>query len=282
MTWLTLALIGILSVSVANLFQKLAMKKEESDPVISTIAFQFITAIFAFIFSGIEGFKLPPVSLIFPNFLISTVFYGFGTLLIFKAIKEIEASEMAILVGASSIATIATAFLFLGERLSLLQFLGVLLILSSVVIAEFKRNSFKLNKGAVYALLGNVLYGLAVTNDTFILKSYDAISYTAIMLLLPGLLISIIYPLKFMSLIKNLKSHLSLNLGIFSFLYGIQAVTYYLALQTGALASQISIIFKSEIILTIILATIFLKERKNLIIKIIAAILVTVGVIFLI
>jgi len=61
----------------------------------------------------------------------------------------------------------------------------------------------------------------------------------------------------------------------------VQAVTYYLALESGAMASQMAILFKTEIILTIILAAVFLHERSHLLRKFVATVLVLVGAYFL-
>lgn len=281
MNWPIFASISIVSISIANIFQKKAMKDEKSDPIISSIVFQFLLTIFTGVFALIKYFKIPSVDIVFPYFVISTFLYAFGTLLSFKAIKMIEASEMTILTGFGAIATVISAFLFLNERLSLYQMLGVVLVLLSIFIVEFKRKEFKIGIGALYAVLATILYGLAVTNDANILKSYDAISYTPIMSFLPGLVLCLIYPNKTTQLIKDLKHHISTNLGIYSFLYGIQAVTYYLALEKGAFASQMGVISKTQIIATVILASIYLKERENILKKVIAAILTTIGVILI-
>ena len=68
---------------------------------------------------------------------------------------------------------------------------------------------------------------------------------------------------------------------ILAFFYSIQAVSYYLAYQKGAPISTLSTITKSAIVLTVILAAIFLKERTNLAIKGLAALMVTIGAILL-
>lgn len=65
-----------------------------------------------------------------------------------------------------------------------------------------------------------------------------------------------------------------------SFFTAGQAIAYYFALAKGP-ASQIAPIGQSQVILTIILAAIILKEKDNLLRKILAGILVTIGVILL-
>lgn len=276
MNWYIFASISIASISIANLFQRIAMKKKDSDPIVSSIVFQFLVTFVTVIFALFKGFKLPELSQ-WPYFLIASIFYAYGTLFIFKAIKTIEASELSIVAGIGSFATIISAFIFLDERLRLIQLLGVALTITAIILINKVRRGIKIDKGLLFALIGNSLYGLAVTVDTFILKGYDAVSYTPIISFIPGVILCLIYFPKIKRIAKNLKQSFDVNLGIYSTLYGIQAVTYFLAIENGALASQISSIFKIEIVLTVILAAIFLNERKNLIIKIVGLILAIGG-----
>lgn len=71
------------------------------------------------------------------------------------------------------------------------------------------------------------------------------------------------------------------NMFWYTFFYACQAVTYYLAIELGANVSQISPILRSEVILTMILAVVFLNERDNLLRKTAAAILAISGVILI-
>ena len=72
-----------------------------------------------------------------------------------------------------------------------------------------------------------------------------------------------------------------MNFSAMLIIYAVQAITYYEAIGHGANASQVAPIIKSEIVLTVFLATIILKETDNLSRKIVSAILVTIGVFLL-
>lgn len=278
--WIAYALIAIGSISIANLFQKLSMKKEDSDPVIAAIVFSILLGIFSGTFALLVGFHLPNKNIL-PFFVISTAFYAFGTIAFFKAMKAAEASVVIITTGFGAIVSILSAYIFLGERLSNNQLLGSAIILLAVALVSGKKQKeFKLNKGVLYSLIGTSLYALAVTNDTHIILNYEAISYTPIMSFLPVLLLIAIYPQKIKPSILAL-TKFEKNIYLYSFLYSIQAVSYYLALQHGAMASRMGILFKAQIILSVLLAIIFLKERKNLGKKFLAAILVTIGILLL-
>ncbi|MDP2860240.1 MAG: DMT family transporter [bacterium] len=278
MNWFIFAIIGILSISIANIIQRAMMREPESDPLGSSIIFQFIVAFITGVFALFKGFVPPPFAEFPFNFVFSAVFYALGTLALFNAAKKIGASEITILSACGAIVTIVAAVFFLGESFSIKQVLGTALILASVILVQSKLKISK-NLGSLYAILGTSCYALAIVSDTYILRGYDAVSYTPIISFLPGVVLLLAKP----SVVGRLKSFINVkylrNMLLYGFLYGIQAVAYYLALSAGANASQMAPIFKSTIILTVILAALFLKEKEKIGIKLFSALLVTAGVI---
>lgn len=276
MSWLPLAFISVVSASFSSLFQKIAMKDQKSDPVVSAIAFQFILGFIVSIFALAKGFQLPDSSLI-PYFLASSVLYGVGTVCFFKAIKIIEASEMTILGGSGVIVTILASMIFLGDKLSPMQLFGTGLILSAVVLISWEKKSLKVNNGTWLALAGTSSYGLAVVFDMFIIRSYSAVWFLPIGSFGPGILMTLWYFRRIKSIVGYVRQ-INKNLVIYSVLYAVQAVAFYVALENGALVGQISSISRASIVLTVILAAVVLRETKHVGKKIVGAVLTTIGV----
>ncbi len=279
MHWLIFAGISVLAYSGATLFQRLAMKEESSDPVTSSIIFQFLLGIGSTAIALIWGFKMPP-SHLWPNLLAAGALYASGSVLFFRSIKMIEASELAILGGFGTLVTIIVAFFFLSERLTGIQWIGAVLILIAIVLVKFERRNFRYNKGVLYALLGTSCYGLAIVFDGYNLKFYDAISYLPVMSFIPGVLLLLAFPRHVPKIISQVRT-ININLVIYSLLYVISAETFYLPIQQGTLVSQMSSVGRVSIILTVILAMIFLKERSHLGKKLIGAILATLGIVLI-
>ena len=277
MNWLFFALLSVFAGSVSNLYQKIAMREEKSDAVASAAAFQILTGLAYFVYALVRGFHFPDVSLA-PYFLISMILYAAGTVFFFRAIKLIEASEMTILNGVGSLVTILASFIFLHESLSLMQIVGALLILLAVIVINFSKKGIVINKGMWFAVAGTCSYGLAVISDTHIIRSFEAASFIPIGALGTALVLMLWYYKKIPLVIKTVKSA-EKNLVIFCMLYAISAIAFYHALQLGALVGQVSTIFRASIIVTVILSSIFLNERKHLVKKILGAILTTIGVI---
>lgn len=276
MHWLIFGALNVIGFSVAAIFQRLTMKKEGSNPIVSTIIFELLLAIVTGIVALFVGFTLPPPH-IWIELCVIGALYGYGGLFFFKAIKTIEASEMSILGSAGTLVTVILSYVFLNERLNGSQLGGVLLILASVVVINYNRHTFRLSTGAWYALLGSACFGTAVIVDTFILKTYPAISYMPVGSLLISIILLVSFPRSFGKVIHNVRK-IDMHLIIYSVLYAFAALMFYLPLQFGTYVSQLSAIGRVSIILTVILSAIFLKERSHIGKKIIGAILTTIGI----
>lgn len=236
-------------------------------------------AAITFVFALFTGFNIPSAHLL-PFFLISAVLYAFGTLFFFRAAKELEASELSILAGSGALVTIAASYVFLGERFTGTQLLGVLLILLAVVVVNIRREKIVLRKGLWMGLLGNACYALAVVSDGLILRNFDTFSFLPFMNILPATILLITFPRKIPTLIRDIR-HIDRNLLAYSTVYVLAAETFYYPLKIGALVSQMSTILKATTITTVLLAMIFLKEKSHPWKKLIGAILTTAGILLI-
>ena len=240
------------------------MREEDSDSVFYTIAFELLCAILIGVFAFAHGFVLPPITKIPLNFLVMAVLYGLGTVFIFKATQLIEASEAALIASLTSLVAVISAVALLGESFGLLKIAGTLLILAgALLVVEFKRG-FIWNKGVVYALGMVVCYGLAITNDAYILHfTSDVASYSAISFLFVATFLVIISLRSFGKARDFLRISKLSKMAILAGSYSISSVTFYSALQNGAGASQMGPINQSFVIVTVLLAAIFLRERTS-------------------
>ena len=258
------------------------MKDDESDPHVYSIIFQLLGAAVVMPFTAINGFNLPPIADYPLNFLMMGVLYGSGTLFLFNALKNIEASEVTIVSSIRPVVTIISAVTLLNEQFSPTKGLGTLLILSAVFLVSGKIGNFKFNEGFFYAIGMAVCYGLAITNDKFLIgKITDVLSYLVIGNLLPGIFLTAINPKALLKVNQFLRLDRVVKMFLFTIIYATAALLFYLAIKNGALASQITPIHQATVIFTVALAFIFLKERDQIFKKVLASFLVIFGVILL-
>lgn len=278
--WHYFAIATVLFGSLSNIVIRVIMKKEESDPILFTIVFQFILSIIVFIYALFRGFVFPPPAFLWPRFLLSAVLYAAGSLCGFYSSKHLSAGENSILTASGALVTVLLGVFMLGEAFSFGKVFGVICIIISIFVL-YAKERMKMNVGVWYALGLALFFGVAVVNDVVIIRSYSAISFVPIMSFLPGVILSLAFPRKVLNIKKLLNLSSLSHITLYSAAYAAAAITFYQALGVGANISQLSPMSRASIIVTVLLAALFLGERKHLGQKIMSAILVSIGVLLL-
>lgn len=284
MSWQIYILISVVLYSVSVLLQRVILKENESRPIAYSMFFQFLTGIVL----GVVGFLFADMSLpsnfsgLLWNLILMVILYAFSNILIFKSLKQIEASKFSIIFATRSFFTVLASSLLLKEFLTGSQFLGVLLIFSGVILVNLKSSKFSFDKGSLFALLAALAFGSANTNDRFLLGSFNIYPYITIGFIASSLLMAAVYPKELKHIKIFLDKKILKKMLILSVLYAFNAVAFFAALQKSDNSSQVASVNLTSVIATVALAAIFLKERDNLGKKVISAILSFVGLLLLV
>jgi drug/metabolite transporter (DMT)-like permease len=281
MSWFVLSIIYVLFASIANILRKMLLRDEKSDAVGPAIIFQVMGSVIIAVFAFWHGFVFPPITKYPINFFLLASLWGLATLCLFKAYQYIEASEATIVITLEAVVTIVAAGLILHEIFTFVNIIGTAFIIFAVVYLSYTSSKITFNKGVLYAIGYAVFAGLAVVNDAFMLKHVDVLSYLTLGFLLPGLFLMAIYPKVMMRPKQLLQPVLLKKNFIFTLPFALSAVAFYHAIAYGGEASQVNTIAQASVVLTVIFAAIFLKERDHLLKKCVCAILVTIGVLLL-
>lgn len=280
MSWQLFITLSVVLFSLNNLFHRVLMKEEKSDPYIQTIMFYGLGGIFAFFVSLLRGgFHYQVTYHQIPSFLLLTIFATAAPVLGFKALKMIDASDFNILLSAQRLWVVLGAFLFLNEVFSLQKLTGMIIILIGITLAQWKRQHFITGKGIVFVLLASFFYAVSEIIAFNILRNFDAASFSVYNCLLPVLALIIIAPKTLRKAAFYLKPKNALNISAVSVNDTLATIFMFLAYQTGRNAAQISPILATQTIISVILAIIILKERNNWINKLTGAIIAVTGVI---
>ncbi len=281
MNWLVLTLLSVLFASVASILQRVLMKDEKSNPYSYAIIFHFFLGFLNLGFALLYGSQFSLLSGNSYLLLLASVLWAGCSIFLFKSLLLIEASEKTILSSLNVVVTIIASVIFLNEAFTGEKILGTAIILISTLLVVTLKNGFKLNRGVVYVLITAVFAGLAIVADSANVQHYDVVAYNTFQNFLTGFFILAFAP----KALKQWKHFVQpdflkkmLPLGIFS---ATQGILYLTALTYGGNTAQVGTIRQASTVVTVLLAVIFLKEREKLGRKLIAAILVTVGVILL-
>lgn len=277
MSWLVLTLIAVFIVSLSNVYQRVLFKHKDSDPVLYTIFFAFLLSCINITVSGFWGFNAPALNLSFLYFVLSAVLWGIGTIFLFKAMKEIEASEVTIIVSLRIIVIMMGSVIFLQQSLDVFKILGAIIVFIAIVFVANIKKGVKFSRGITYALIVTFFYGTAPVVDAHVLRSFDVFSYLTVVNVLIFFVLIVIFPKTVLKWREYTRADFLLKLVPLALLSSSQAYAYLFAVQRGPLL-QIAPINQTQVIVTVLFAAVLLGERDNLIKKLIAALLVVVGV----
>jgi uncharacterized membrane protein len=281
MTWQLLLVVSIIFTSLNGLFHRSLMKDDKSDPVAQTIIFLGIGGIIALIIALLRGtFQLSfPLSLSLNFIILALVTIGY--VLKYRGFQLLNASEVVIFATTSKLWNVIGASIFLHEVVTLPKVIGTIVILIGVAITLYVDKKFKVNKGIIIVLISAVFFGLTDINGYFILNTLDASNYQIYAYLLPVLILLLVRPRSVAKLGYYLKPNRGMKVFLLSVFDTLGMLALFFAYQAGGHASVIGPLSASKLILTVLLAMIFLKERQNIANKIIGSVITVVGVILL-
>ncbi len=271
MGWQILTAISVITLSISVLLQRVILRNTKTDPIAYVVVFNGIVGIIIALYTAIHGFQLPDFSKFWLPILLTVLLFSVGHVVYAKALQQVEASIFTILFATNAIWVMMLGFLFFHELLTIQQLIGVLLIFASVGFLAERKGSLKLDKGIGLGLLTGLLFGLATFTWVYVGKHSDAASWTALSFSAVPFVVLLIHPKSGAKLKEFFEKSILIKMVLLGIVYSISAVSILTAFQYG----QVSIIAplqQSTIILTPLLAVIFLHERTRLWQKTIAAI----------
>jgi bacterial/archaeal transporter family protein len=279
MNWLLLTLISAITLSVSRILQKFLLRDGQSDTFAFSFVFPFIVSIIILCYTLATGtFEFPSLLPAWFNVLLMTLFYSAGSVFVYKAYKESPASEVSIIFASSSAWAVIAAVIFLGEKISFLNMLGILSIIMGIIVINYQKSNWKLEKGHLYALMSAFMFGVAFTNDIFIIRYYNSPPpYIFIAFIIPALAILLYRPQLLRKTRYFLSKEILPKILLLSAIYAISSITIYGAYKAGGDASAIIPIQQTNIVITVILSYFFLSEKDKLIQKSLGSLFVFLG-----
>lgn len=283
--WIALTILGSFFGSITRIIQKVVVSNRDNDHFAFSGIFQImVSGIFLGYTLLTSSFELPNLSSSWVSVVAMVAAYALGTIMIFKAFHTAEASEVTIILASSSLWSVFTAMILLGETLGLYELIGIGLIILGLLIINYQKTDWSLNRGHLFAIAAAALYGFAFTNDAFILSYYNSVpSYMVIAFFLPGLATLLYRPSSMQAiprLFSSIQSTATIIIG--SITFALSALTIYTAYKIGGSASLISPVSQSTIIFTIVISYFFLGEKTNILKKFLGALAIIIGITLLV
>lgn len=279
MNWEILIALQILTASFARILQKKVTAQPKADPIAFSMIYQILNGVLIGVFAVATGHIFLDYENLFPNIIYATILYTFAGVFFYKSLKLADASTVSLILATTSVWTTLSSIYFLNERLNSKEIIGITFILSSILLISYKGfSTLKFNRGEVYALIASIFFGVALTNDFYIIGEDDPYLYSSLSFILPGLLTMLVFPKHVNKISWFLSKRVILKLFVVCGLYSTALVSMLLAYNNGGKGSILSPLSQMSVILIVFLSIFLLNERKDLKIKLIASVVSVIGV----
>lgn len=282
MTWQLLTAISVLALSCSVLLQRVLLSKDKLNLYAYAVVFQGIVGVLLLIVAIANDFKLPNIENVAIPAIISIIAFGVGHIVYAKTLQVVEASAFSVLFATQAIWIMLLGILLFHESLTLLQIVGVAFIFGSVGILSSNIRSLKIDKGTGLGLLTGLLFGIAITSWSYVGRHTDGLSWAAISFIGTAL---VAYLVGFRAIHKVgslFKSKIFIKLLLLAIFYAIGSLAMLFAYKEGTF-STVTPLRQTSIIVTVLLALLFLsKERTRVRTKLAAALVSFIGVVLIV
>jgi uncharacterized membrane protein len=201
---------------------------------------------------------------------------AFGGITFFNGQKHLDAGTTQIAFSSILLWGVLLSMIFLGSRFSLLQAAGILLLFASIILVQYRKGKRRLDSGVAWVILSAALFAAFQVASAVLAKLISTATYLLLAYGGPTIVVGTLS-------VKNLKKDLpgiasnwtrSASAILFaattSFGY---YVFSYLSYKAAPDAGVVVVLLTSQVVLSVILGIIFLRERDNVPRKVSAGIL---------
>lgn len=277
--WLLYVVLYILLSTIFTQFYRIATKTMKSAGAL-TVLLQMMAGIFVLLLCPLFEFKLPTDARVYGLLAISICFYCISDRLNTTVRSGVEASTFSMLKQLSTTFMIFAGLIFFKEEFILTKFIGAMLIIFSNVLIFYKKGKIEFNKYILLGILSNISYTVALFLDVNISDSFNLPFYVALTLILPALIILLVERIKPKEIKNELVDGNKKAIFTTALTWGTIIVLQLRAYQLGNV-TVIAPLCALTVMSNVIVGYLFLKERDNLLKKIIAAILIIISIILI-
>ena len=275
---LYIALYIVFSVSF-NQFYKITVKTSKNHGDV-TVLLQLLASVIILILCPLFKFTWPTNYITYIFLGVACIFYAIADRLNTTVRSGIEASTFSILSQITTVFMILAGIFFFKETFVLKKIIGAALIVFSNILIFYKKGKTHFNKYVLLGILSNLSLAIALFIDVNLSSNFNLPIYVALTLSIPSLFIIIFEKLKF----KNIKNEFingnKKAIIMTSLSWGLLIVSSLRAYQLGDVTS-VAPLCALTAMANVIVSYIFLKERSNLLKKIIAALLIILSVVLI-
>lgn len=257
-------------------FFKLAVKGAKNDGAV-TVLLQLIAAVISLAFIPLFPMVVPSELKYYLLLAGASVFYAVSDRAQTPARKHLPVSEYAILGQTSRVFLFIFGILIFKEALLFQKVLGVILVIGANILLLYKSGKFVLNKYVWLILLSALSFTIAISIDIGISSQFNLPLYVALTLFIPSMIITFVERIKVRDILNELNNGSKKYYLLTGIFWSLAIIFTLRAFQLGQITT-LTPIMGTSVLLNVLVASVFLGEKDHLLKKIIASIIILLGV----
>ncbi len=245
-----------------------------------TVLVELMAGTFSLLLFPFFPIKIPNDPKIYLLLGLSIIFYAIQNRLATVARSGMEASVYGVLKQISNVFVIILGFLLLKEGLILKKIIGAILLIGSNILVFYEKGIWKKNRYLFLGIIANLCMGMALFLDVNVSNSFNLAFYVILILCVPAILTFFTERIHMEEILTEWKTNSKYLVLLTSVSWSIMMITKLRAYQLGKV-TQIAPLCSLTVILNVLFAFIFLKKRQHIGKKLVAGILIVIGVFLL-
>ena len=276
--WFNIILYLVLFVIFTQSY-KVATKSSKNDGAL-TILLQLLGGLIILLFVPLFKLQFPSDYRTYLFLGIACIFYAITDRVNTTARRGLDVSTYSILGQLTTVFLIIFGVIIFKETIIFKKMIGAVLILAGNVIVLYKKGKFEFNKYVVYSLIGNLAMSIGVSVDVGISDQFNLPIYVSSTLIIPALMVFLFERAKLKDVINEYKDGDKKAIYLVGSSWGLMILTMLRAYQFGSVTT-IAPIASVTTILNVFVAYFLLKEKSSLLKKVLAALIVVLGIILI-
>lgn len=272
--WVIIYLIS--AVVFAQSFKKANRKMKNAGSL--TILLEVFTALFSILLIPVFKITFPSDIKIYLTLLVVTVIYAITDRLNIEARYGLEPSTFSMLKQLSTVFLIIFGLLFLKEEFLINKFIGGIIIILANLLLAYDNGKLKINKYFIMCFISNFLFAVAMLINVNISDHFNLAIYTIITVSVPALLIFLFERHSIKELKKEFKLYDKRTFFTAAATWSFMLISSVKAYQLGNVSVVAPLLALTSIINAVV-EFIFNKDNSKLTQKLIAGILLLIGII---
>lgn len=277
--WLLYVILYLILATIFTQFFKVATKTMQKTGAL-TVLLQLLAGITALLLCPLFEIKFPTNASVYIMLGVSVIFYAITDRVNTTVRSGIEASTFSMLKQLSTTFMIFAGLIFFNEPFIATKFIGALLIIVSNILIFYQKGKFEFNKYIALGILGNIAFTVALFLDVNISDNFNLPFYVATTLIVPAILIMIFERIKPSEIKNELVNGNKKAIAITAIAWGLSIISQLRAYQLQKV-TIVAPLCALTVMLNVIVGYLFLKEKDNMLRKIIAAILIIISVVLI-